>query len=171
MALAAIVIGTILVGLFAYGVIANIRTDARLANNTRLDLQTMLVLVIDEETGIRGYAATGSRLFLGPYRDANGLFPATLAKLNLSAQNPNLTSIQDDLEGLRSSHSLWEAEVATPILNGATPVDSDRRLKDGKALMDRVRAHINEARAEVEGCNRLSLGVQQAITVSILRSC
>ena len=169
MALAAIVLGTIVVGILAYAVIANIRTDARLANNTRLDLQTMLVLVVDEETGVRGFAATGSRLFLDPYRAANRRFPPTLASLNVSAQNPNLTSIQDDLEGLRSSHALWEADVATPIVNGTTPADSDKRLKDGKVLMDRVRSHINEARDEVEAvANRLSLEVQQAIIVSIL---
>jgi len=169
MALAAIVLGTIVVGILAYAVIANIRTDARLANNTRLDLQTMLVLVVDEETGVRGFAATGSRLFLDPYRAANRRFPSTLASLSVSAQNPNLTSIQDDLEGLRSSHALWEADVATPIVNGTTPADSDRRLKDGKVLMDRVRSHINEARDEVEAvANRLSLEVQQAIIVSIL---
>jgi signal transduction histidine kinase len=169
MALSAIVLGTIVVGILAYAVIANIRTDARLANNTRLDLQTMLVLVVDEETGVRGYAATGSKLFLQPYREANQRFPSTFATLERSAQNPNLTSIQDDLEGLRSSHSLWEADVATPIAKGTSSADSDRRLKDGKVLMDRVRAHIGEARDEVEAvANRLSLEVQQAIIVSIL---
>lgn len=169
MALAAIVLGTILVGIFAYAVIANIRTDARLANNTRLDIQSMLVLVVDEETGVRGFAATGSRLFLDPYRAAKRRFPTTLAALNAAAQNPKLTSIDDDLAGLRSSHALWEADVATPIVNGTSPSDSDRRLKDGKVLMDRVRSHLNEARVEVEAvANRLSLEVQQAILVSIL---
>ena len=169
MALSAIVVGTILVGIFAYVVIANIRTDARIANNTRLDLQTMLVLVIDEETGVRGYAATGSTLFLQPYREANRRFPSTLAILNGAAQNPNLTSIQDDLEGLRRSHSLWEADVAMPVVKGTSSADSHRRLRNGKLPMDRIRAHVGQARIEVEAvANRLSLEVQQAIIVSIL---
>ncbi len=75
MALAAIVLGTMLVGLITNLAFANIRTDARAANNSRLDLQTMLVIVIDEETGIRGYAATGSRLFLQAYQDTKARYP------------------------------------------------------------------------------------------------
>jgi signal transduction histidine kinase len=168
MALAAIVLGTMLVGAIAYSVIANIRTDARIANTTRLDLQTILVLVVDEETSVRGYAATGARLFLEPYDAAHREYPEVVARLNAASLTPNLSSIQDDLEGLRSSHDRWEKDVAIPIVTGKSPQNSDARVRRGKAVMDRVRAHIAEARLEVDAvANRLSNEVQEAIIVSI----
>ena len=94
-ALAAIVLGTMLVGAIAYIVIANIRTDARIANATRLDLQTILGLVVDEETSVRGYAATGAKLFLVPYDDAHRRYPGVVARLDAASLTPNLSSIQD----------------------------------------------------------------------------
>ncbi len=171
MALGAIVLGTMLVGIIAFLVIVNIRADLRTANNTRLDLQTMLVLVIDEETGIRGYAATGSRLFLEPYRDARARYPGALADLEKAARNPNLSGIRDDLDALRTSHISWESQVARPIADETSPSGADLRLRlrQGKTMMDRIRAHISEARTETEAvANRLSLNVEEAIIVSIL---
>ncbi len=169
MALGAIVLGTMLVGIIAYLVIANIRADLRTANNTRLDLQTMLVIVSDEETGIRGYVATGSPLFLKPYRDVGARYPKAFADLEKAARNPSLSSIRDDLDALRTGHSSWESEVARPIESGTSPSDSDRRLRLGKTMMDRIRGHISEARTETDAvANRLSLEVQEAIIVSIL---
>ncbi len=168
-ALAVIVLGSIIVGIVAFNVISNIRTDARVANLARLDLQAMLVLAVDEETGVRGYAATGQRLFLQPSAEAARSYEATFARLRAYARNPNLTSISDDLDALSTNHSMWERDVSVPISRGTSEADSDARLRRGKSLMDRVRANIGQARKEVDAvADRLSNDVQNAIVISIL---
>lgn len=56
------------------------RTASELAT-TRAAAYTALKLMLDEETGVRGYAATGDPLFLDPYKEALAPFPAAAAQL------------------------------------------------------------------------------------------
>jgi len=169
LALLAIVLGTMIVGFVAYGVINNIRTEGRAANNARLDLQALLVIVIDQQTAVRGYAATHQKLFLDPYVRSQPSYGATLARLEVAARNPRMAGIARDLSAIRANYDVWRARTAEPIVRGATGTDASIRLRRGGLAMDRVRADLGRARVKVDAAaNEVTGNVQNAIVMSIL---
>ena len=68
-------------GLYVRSLIAaSFQTADELAT-TRALAYNALRYMLDEETGVRGFAATQNPLFLQPYNEALKPFPATLAQL------------------------------------------------------------------------------------------
>ena len=107
-----------------------------------------LRLVVDQETGIRGYLLTGSPEFLEPYQTGHGEVSAQLAELdNLVRDNPAQAS---RTRQLRLAIAGWEA--------GATQTAADARqgeaalarasdigvLRASKAHMDDIRLRADE---------------------------
>jgi serine phosphatase RsbU (regulator of sigma subunit) len=97
----------------------------------------LLALQLDEETGLRGFIVTGRRLYLEPYRQAQGRFSATLDELQGDLLNAGLTQELQGARELGTLHAAWVAEVAEPILRSGTTVT---RQSTGKAYVDRFRA-------------------------------
>ena len=113
-------------------------TDARIA-------QASLVakLIIDEESGLRGYETTGDERFLKPFSDAGNRLPAEFEKLaNLTGDD---SQQQFNVEDLRNEHETWRDAFALPIIAlaraGGQTSDDNLNLY-GKSLMDQVRQDI-----------------------------
>ena len=72
--------------------------DAAVARTVRIDgtAQHVLTLLVDSETGVRGYVATGSRTFLEPEVSARAELPAALAQLSglLNSQSESASAAQ-----------------------------------------------------------------------------
>jgi PAS domain S-box-containing protein len=95
-------------------------------------------LIIDQETGLRGYQLTGNPAMLEPYRQAAAQIPQHFAAL--SALLPARPNQRQRLASLRDRYQIWLdfAEATLAKHPGAlTDPASDER---GKALMDDVRA-------------------------------
>ena len=106
--------------------------DAR-ANRARL-----FRLQLDEETGIRGYAATGARVFLQPYLSARRDFSGTVVALdrNITALSLDRRPLQTEVEINR----MWLIRVVGPILR-RPPVGRHVNVElIGKSLIDEFRA-------------------------------
>jgi serine phosphatase RsbU (regulator of sigma subunit) len=124
----------------------------------------LLRLQLDEETGIRGYAATGSRVFLQPYRTARVTFDGT-------AQDAVRTfaALGLDLQPLlreRAINRMWLNEFAQPVL--ASP-RATRRLDlqiAGKSLVDDFRENDRQL---VEAIDRKSRELEAATDNRITR--
>jgi CHASE3 domain sensor protein len=112
-------------------------------------------LMVDAETGIRGYMLTKRGEFLEPYRTAITNLPPTLQQLK------NLTSIKTDEnareEKLRQLENIEkQIEIRLDYLRDAESSVSRReanevvyaRLQRGKVLMDDFRRMIGEMEAE-----------------------
>lgn len=102
-------------------------------------------LQIDEETGIRGYLATGKLAYLQPYTDAKPQFAALfqdLAGFNKSAGG--FASEQPLLDDLRATHDLWERNVATVLIANSNPPGSMEILSLGKSYLDRMRGDFEQ---------------------------
>jgi serine phosphatase RsbU (regulator of sigma subunit) len=119
-------------------------TNAEIAQirQGQLALAAVLQYQLDEETGLRGYAATHRTAFLEPYLLGRAAMPERLAELESVAASAGARSTDDQrrIAGLRRINSEWLRVVADPILAGTR--DQDNRLLRGKALIDRFRAEV-----------------------------
>ena len=120
------------------------RTVARIeaADETITLTESLDTLVIDQETGLRGYQTTSDPQFLGPYNEAVAAIPVQLDKLRASNPDPTYQAAVNDLE---AAHDLWEDAFAEPLIAsihaGAQTSDVDLNLL-GKRQMDTVRKSI-----------------------------
>ena len=103
-------------------------------------------LIIDEESALRGYLATGDDRFLEPYNKASAAFPGSLVYLNERM-------LDDDekkkLAALVGDHDIWRESFAAPLIavtrarGGDQPDTRDIALNlHGKQLMDQVRSDL-----------------------------
>ncbi|MBD1909126.1 MULTISPECIES: CHASE3 domain-containing protein [unclassified Leptolyngbya] len=124
-------------------------------------------LLLDRETGFRGYLLTGRQEFLEPYEQANEVLDPSLEKLGkLVSDNPVQTQRVDQL--LRQSHR-WEAQVTTAITRKRqnqteSLIDFERR----KQQMDRLRHQIAVFIATEEQLRDQRSNVAQRTTRSVI---
>ncbi len=112
--------------------------DLRVA---QVDRSRLLRLQLDEETGMRGYLATGSPIFLAPYTAARSGFTPTARSLEQNAR-----ALGVDLAPLRAEEALneqWNAQVAAPSLRDRALGNTLAVQLRGKDLVDAFRSHDN----------------------------
>ena len=108
--------------------------------------QTLLVekLIVDQETGLRGYQTTGDVRFLKPYREAEEKLPAAMA-----ARRSMITqeSRRAEFNEFEQAHQTWEDGFAEPLIAtieaGGTTNDVDLNLT-GKRGMDDMRHRLTQ---------------------------
>jgi PAS domain S-box-containing protein len=100
--------------------------------------QQLIKLVIDMESGVRGYLGSGKEAFLQPYNEAKPSIDAKFDALNrLVADNP---AQQARLSGVRRHFDEWQAYGEQRIeLRRSTKSRLEANLQ-GKQLMDAMRA-------------------------------
>lgn len=128
-------------GLVVRSLVAHSFLTTRETHATRALAFDSLKFQLDEETGLRGYAATGDRLFLDPYRSGRANLGSALAKLRsgLSALGrPDAVSAADDAAAANAD---WVGTVAKPFLNSRSGRPESLAVH-GKALVDRFRVDI-----------------------------
>jgi PAS domain S-box-containing protein len=144
---------------------AALRREVARSYETRAQLQHILSLHQDLETGQRGYLITGDRRFLEPYVQAAGQIDAAFAALERGM--PADGRYRDELAALRRT-SLEERKHVDQVveLSGSGQRGmAQRRVAEGagKRAMDQIRlqiAQISEAeRVALEGATR---GVEAA---------
>ena len=122
----------------AYRTVAHIEA----ADETITRTETLEALVINQETGLRGYQTTSDPQFLAPYNDAARQFPIQLDQLRAADSTPRYKAAVNDLQ---ASHDAWEEGFAEPLIAsiqaGAQTSDVDLNLL-GKRQMDGIRQRI-----------------------------
>jgi PAS domain S-box-containing protein len=99
----------------------------------------VLQLQLDEETGIRGYQATGQRALLEPYAAASARLDAAMASLAAGVERLGVPAAGTSVDALRSTHTAWMREVALPTLRDRSAHTAQLEVR-GKAILDRFRA-------------------------------
>ncbi len=105
--------------------------------------QTLLVerLILDQETGLRGFQTTANPIFLAPYDEATHQIGDAIDRLRQEV-NPAQAAQVDTLENL---HGAWEQGFAVPLIAtiraGGKTSDTDLNLQ-GKSQMDAVRHQL-----------------------------
>jgi PAS domain S-box-containing protein len=127
-------------------------------------------LIIDQETGLRGFQLTGNPGMLDPYHQAAPQIPAHFSAI--AALLSNRPNQQQRLATLRDRYQIWLA-FAESVLAKPAGARMDPQLNEqGKALMDNVRATCTamlEAEARVRKNRSASiLTVEKRELVAIL---
>ena len=107
-------------------------------------------LLVDMETGVRGYRITGDTAFLEPFQQATATLSGDFDTLeSLSKNDPRQLA---EVRALRKSHAVW-SEFATNVRQRVqTDLPSDVAAQlHGKELMDTVRSHISAIQQHERG--------------------
>ena len=125
-----------------------INTNIAQIREGELAASDVLRLQLDEETGLREYAATRQPLFLEPYRRARAELPARLGELRARVAETVGEGEDRSVVRLIATNGEWLRTVAEPLLAGAR--DSRARQVRGKALVDRFRAEVVPVQAALD---------------------
>lgn len=112
-------------------------------SDNRIALATLIEkLIVDEETGLRGYQTTSDPRFLQPYHDAEAPMQQAIGQL----QSMVLPNQQHDLEQFIRAHQTWLLGFAQPnidtIAAGGNATDVDLNLQ-GVTLMNSMRNNLD----------------------------
>jgi signal transduction histidine kinase len=113
---------------------------------TRIALQRTFVNMIDQETAIRGYAATHDRRLLEPYFDARSKTAANFADLEADGG----AALHPEVAQMASLYAFWLRAVGDPL--AARPDRADRVAREihGEFIFQRIRAAGASARSKLD---------------------
>ncbi len=138
-------------------------SDARISQAT-----LVAKLVVDEESGLRGYETTDDPRFLQPFTDAESHVQEEIQNLDRMAGAD--VDQKNDLVDLREEHQTWRDGFALPVIaqvrGGGKVNDVDLNLH-GKVLMDDVRHDLNDIihKAEDNRARRIRMWHRQVRTM------
>lgn len=130
------------------------------------EFETMLVLMVDAETGQRGYVITGDEVFLDPYAAAvasDGIAAHIQRLRQMTLDNPSHQQQLDSLEPLIVERLMRLHQ--TIEVRRAQGFEAARQLVasgEGKLVMDEIRQTLVEMRAEEDQWLRSRTSVEAA---------
>jgi signal transduction histidine kinase len=121
---ASAVLAVLVVSAFAILILAlsALRETTRLEAHSRdvtAEALTLQKLVLDVETGLRGYVITGTPSFLAPYQTARAELPGRLQRFERLVAGDESTTQQRRAAGLTAAIRLYLTEHADPVLRFA----------------------------------------------------
>jgi PAS domain S-box-containing protein len=132
------------------------RARASQATSTLLQCDRLLNTLVDEETGVRGFVASGDPSFLEPYRSATSRVDGELNALSQAAStNASIVS------AIRSDFQQFEAINRQMIAANAEQRGNVQALREQKQTMDSLRAELEgltakESAVRDEGIRKLA---------------
>lgn len=129
----------------------------------------LLTSLVDQETGLRGFALTGDGQFLEPYRQ--GLIDEQAARAELDAFVDPGDSAYLALITVDAAVTAWRDQYASLHTAGGRLNDSDTTIRFGQELFQRVRETTTalDARlsAQVEAARRQADRTRQLVVVAL----
>lgn len=111
----------------------------RALREAQLARATVLRHQLDQETGVRGYAATGNGFFLKPYNDALARFQSSVIVARLQFEQLHATQAAAALDDEEALHRQWLRDVAKPLISHPRSANALVLEFEGKRLIDRFR--------------------------------
>lgn len=153
--------------LMAFALYSDMRSGANTVNqivqyDARIAQATLVYkLVIDEESGLRGYQTTSDARFLEPFTKAQAVLDQRLSELE---EGSDSQAQLDHVKHLRESHQTWIDAFAKPVMAtmraGGNADDVDLNLQ-GKTLMDGIRTDLNAILAEAQSRRASLIAIRQ----------
>ncbi len=149
-AAATLVVGTVMV-LIALSVQSDARARViRQLDPALLHLERLRSSLIDQETGVRGYAVSGAESFLDPYRSGREAERQLTEELHRLVAG---TPVEDDpvFDRIEAATGNWHRRIADPVIqSGSNRLAQLVIVQDSVDVFDEVRAAIDEARGLIE---------------------
>jgi serine phosphatase RsbU (regulator of sigma subunit) len=173
-------IGLLLVGsLLVRSILTESFADAEQTRAARIVAADAMRAQLDEETGVRGYAATRDPILLAPYYEGMASLPRLLRRVRAAVETLRVREAVPLVDDAADTNRRWLARVATPLRAGKKR-GHVLQLR-GKILIDRFRidmgaidrllaqdARLGDARAEraIAWANVFALGAVLAVAVA-----
>jgi PAS domain S-box-containing protein len=138
--------------------------DQRIALATQIEK-----LVVDEETGLRGYQVTSDKRFLQPYYDADKPMQQTIAGLEAMLKPGQGVHLRQFI----AEHQIWHQTFAEPLIAiiaaGGRADDDDINLT-GRAEMDSMRLQLDTIVKAAQGnsADQVALWKRQTLQVLVV---
>ncbi len=117
------------------------RSDLRIAQAT-----LAAKLIVDEETGLRGYQNTADSRFLEPYHAAQGQLGEVLRALDNAPGSPGPDGVPlHGIAALKDAHAGWQKSFAEPVIasvRAGRPANDPEWNMRGKLQMDFMRSEL-----------------------------
>jgi len=147
------IILVLVVGILSYSSIRKFEEDNKWVDHTQKVIRTstnLLQLMIDAETGMRGYSATGNKKFLDPYNDALPRVNGDLQELKaMVVDNPIQVKRVDSLiSSVSAQLRILKENIEVRESKGLDYMVQNQMFSNGKANMDEIRQlniHITDA--------------------------
>ncbi|GAC1420605.1 MAG: hypothetical protein NVSMB62_14720 [Acidobacteriaceae bacterium] len=141
----------ILAGVLIWQIYGASSTVDQIEQSDRRMAQAHLIerLIVDEETGVRGYQITSDPRFLEPYREASARLPGALSELRETYTDGTSQQVQ----ALLAEHDAWIFNFVQPMIAAVTagqPTTDDDINLTGRARIDAIRANISGIVASAE---------------------
>ncbi|MEG3986354.1 PAS domain S-box protein [Microcoleus sp. S28C3] len=124
-----------------------IRKRANINKEILEETNRLLTIVVDAETGIRGYGLTKRREFISPYLEAKKSLPLLLAKLEVMVRDNQLQAQRfAEIKQSTEQQINFLQNTLNKLDSSATRVQSPETIQvfvQGKLKMDRLREKIN----------------------------
>jgi CheY-like chemotaxis protein/signal transduction histidine kinase/CHASE3 domain sensor protein len=142
---AASIILVFIVGILSYNSINQLEEDTKMVDHTQTVINTsddLLQLMIDAETGMRGYGATANKIFLDPYNAALPKITTDITALHdLIQDNPIQVRRVDSISMLVNSQlEILKENIDTREAKGLEYMVQNHMFVNGKQNMDGIRA-------------------------------
>jgi PAS domain S-box-containing protein len=123
----------------------DVQRSARMVDHSDLIISHanhLFKLMVDEETGLRGYLLTKDPVFLQPFHEADRQLDPEFAVLaNLVRQRPDQVS---RLRSLQATQRDWELNAYEEIKNPPPASETEARMLGRKQDMDQLRAQTED---------------------------
>ena len=138
----------------------------------RENLDGLLRMQFAEETGLRGFVATGQRSFLEVQGPPSESFGARAERLDAELLNAHLTKAREAVARLRALHTRYEREVEAPLLREPSRSDGLRKQTLGQALTNGMLNAATFVRKELQNAGQavasdLRLRINATVAVSV----
>jgi signal transduction histidine kinase len=125
----------------------------------RTDSVQLLTVVVDQETGVRGFALTRTEDFLAPYRDGVTEERRLISQMRGLTRDPGVTAQLTTVESLTAT---WRAEIAEPTVVAARAGEASDQLPAMSAgattRFDAVRSAIGDLQTRITNLRTSSAG-------------
>ena len=177
-----VAVGVLFTGLGVFAVFTAAENDRHLddvlnrASPMRAAGETLNTALVDQETGIRGYAITGRQVNLEPYRTGRADEQRLIGEIE-SLLKPTDVAIRADLELVRQRAGAWHRKVAEPVLRAIDtggPAAGRAKIEAGstdefgavRVAIEKMQGDIQTLRAEEAVAARNSSQTMVAIQIA-----
>jgi signal transduction histidine kinase len=114
----------------------------------RADAETLRASLLDQETAIRGYAVSGDRADLEPYRSGLEAERTLLARMNALLDDED-RAIRDRLANVERQSAAWRSDVAEPVIAAPDRAAAQALITDeARQQFEGLRAALEQLQAE-----------------------
>ncbi|HEY3760585.1 MAG TPA: ATP-binding protein [Verrucomicrobiae bacterium] len=142
---------SMILALVSWSQLSTRMTEGRQVNDMRQELNETLSLLLDAETGQRGYLLTGDSQFLTPYHFAQTTLPMDFRQLDdLSRADAGLSKQNSQIQADSNQLLAWLTDVMNTYNTNSARAEKMFATRQGKNLMDKIRNEIAPLDAELD---------------------